>query len=367
MLTDQQTQRYQRHLSLPKIGEEGQKRLLNAKVLCVGAGGLASPLLLYLAAAGVGTIGIVDADKVALSNLQRQILFSNDDLNQNKVSIAQQKLQRLNEDINIITYPFFLKAENAIELIQQYDIVADTSDNFATRYLVNDACFHCHKPLVHASVLRFSGMCSTFIPGQTGCYRCLFPRVENPINCPSCSEAGVLGIVPGVLGCLQACEIMKWILQAGDLLTNRLLHVDLLSMHFKETKIQPDPDCIICSNQKDFFMLHSKREDIMVKEVTVKKLKAMLDNKEDFILLDVREPHEYQICHINGKLIPLGELPKRVKELDPSKKTIIHCRSGGRSYSAAEFLMKSGFKDVSNLKGGILAWIDEIDSSLQKY
>jgi sulfur-carrier protein adenylyltransferase/sulfurtransferase len=368
MLTKSQQQRYQQHLRLPGIGQHGQARLLNAKVLCVGAGGLASPLLLYLAAAGVGTIGIVDADTVALSNLQRQILFNEYDVNAIKVAVAQKKLQQLNSKITLNTYPFFLTRENALALIQSYDIIADTSDNFATRYMVNDACFASTKPLVHASVHQFSGLCTTFIPGNTACYRCLFPDVSGN-QCLNCAEAGVFGVVPGVLGCLQATEIIKWITQAGDLLRNRLLHVNLLNMQFSESVLQTDPDCPLCSGKETLSTLQHHKENTMstVPTLTVNELKKMRDDNQDFVLLDVRNPDEYAVCEIGGMLIPLNTLATRLDELPREKKIVVHCRSGGRSHAAVELLLKAGFTDVHNLHGGIIAWIDEIDPTLARY
>lgn len=366
MLTHNEQQRYQHHIRLPRIGTAGQMRLANAKVLCVGAGGLASPLLLYLTAAGVGTIGIVDADTVALSNLQRQIIFTENDIEHPKVAVAQQALQQRNDATTLNTYPFFLDRSNALSLISQYDIIADTSDNFATRYLVNDACFTCAKPLVHASVYQFSGLCTTFLPSQTACYRCLFPDVRGE-QCHTCNEAGVLGVVPGVLGCLQATEVIKWITGAGDLLSGRLLHVNLLTMQFSESALQRDPCCPLCSGQHTFDTLSSTQEDTMVPTITVSELKHMRDTKQDFVLLDVRREDEYHICDLGGVLIPLDSLATRLDELPRDKTIIVHCRSGGRSRAAVEILQEAGFNDVHNLEGGIIAWIDEIDPSLQRY
>ncbi len=359
---------YARHFTLPEIGAEGQLRLKNARVLVVGAGGLGSSCLLYLAAAGVGTIGIVDHDQIELSNLQRQILYSHTDVGIKKALAAKQRLATLNPSIQINVHDHALTHENALQLIQHYDVVVDGSDNFATRYIVNDACFHLQKPNVHASVLRFEGQCTVFTAGEEiACYRCLFDEPPAPHLIPSCREAGVLGVLPGILGTIQATEVMKLIIGIGSLLTNRVLMLNALDMRFREMAIQKNPDCRLCQHQQPYATLphhHSVVCEPVVDQMTVQELKK---NWSNYFLLDVREPFEYQICHLGGQLIPLQTLSSRLSELDKNQHIVVHCRSGMRSQQAVELLRQHGFPRVSNLAGGILAWINEIDSTMVRY
>lgn len=367
--------RYSRHFSLPNVGTEGQKRLAKAKVLCVGAGGLGSPLLLYLTAAGVGTLGIVDDDVVELSNLQRQILYNTDDLQQNKTQCAEIKLKQLNPHVNIIRHNERLTKDNALNIIRQYDIIADGTDNFATRYVVNDACFHAKKPNVYASIFQFEGQCSVFTAKNGPCYRCLYDAPPPAGLIPNCAEGGVFGVLPGLLGTLQATEVIKLILGIGEPLIGRLLTVDALTMRFREFQLQINPDCRLCAHHEAFETLPNHDlaacdipfiEPENLHSMTVQELAKLQKNHVDFQLLDVREPFEYQISNIQGKLIPLGELPFRLNELDKSKLVVVHCKAGPRSERAAILLRESGF-NVKFLEGGILAWINEIDPSLKVY
>lgn len=379
-LTPTELTRYNRHFSLPEVGKEGQLKLKNAKILCVGAGGLGSPVLLYLAAAGIGTIGIIDDDCVALSNLQRQILFTESDINHKKVTAAKQHLLALNQHLNILTHDLRLTSQYAPALIQDYDLVMDCSDNFATRYIINDACFYARKPFVYASISQFEGQISTFIPENGPCYRCLFASPPAPELIPNCAEGGVLGVLPGILGCLQANEAIKLILGIGQTLVKRLLLVDALHLNFRKLNYQQDAQCILCAQHTPYEQLsfhehdkYNKKEscvfmnEIVINKISVKAFKQLQESGADYELLDVREAFEYAICHLNGKLIPLGELPLRYHELDKNRHIIIHCKVGGRSHSAARFLMEKGFTQVSNLAGGTDAWREEIDSTLQQY
>jgi len=375
MMNNEELQRYNRHFSLPNVGVEGQQRLRAAKVLCVGAGGLGSPLLLYLAAAGIGTLGIIDDDVIDTSNLQRQILYATADVGQKKTLCAKTKLQALNPHINIVTYDERLTVVNALEIISKYDIIADGSDNFATRYLVNDACFHLKKPNVYASIFQFEGQCSIFSAPNGPCYRCLYDTPPPAGLVPNCAEGGVFGILPGLLGTLQATEVLKLILGIGDPLIGRLLTVDALTMRFGEFTLQRNPDCRLCTHQQPFTLnnnigvcqMNTTPSASSISAISVKELAELKKNNANFVLLDVREPYEYDICHINGKLIPLGELPQRLTELDKNSSIIIHCRSGGRSATACMLLQAAGFKDVRNLTGGILAWAKEIDPTMPTY
>jgi adenylyltransferase/sulfurtransferase len=348
--------RYARQLSLKEIGKKGQDKLKQARVLCIGAGGLGSPVLLYLAAAGVGTIGIVDADVVELSNLQRQILYTSDDLGKKKVLAARGRLRALNPDIQIIPYETAITAENALSLLASFDIVADGTDNFASHYVINDACVQLKKTNVSASILAFEGHCMVFSGAEGPCYRCLYP-VE-PVAM-TCQDAGVLGIMPGLLGSMQATEILKCILQIGAPLIGRLLTVNALTMCFREFTIARH--CPTCTGEIQ------DEGELLMKEMTVKELAALREQQTDHIVLDVRNQDEYDICNIGGKLIPFAELQNRLGELDPEQLTIVHCRSGGRSSRAVAFLEEQGFKDVRNLTGGIMAWRSEIDPSLAEY
>lgn len=369
--------RYSRHFSLPNVGSQGQLKLKNAKVLCIGAGGLGSPLLLYLAAAGIGTLGIVDDDRVDDSNLQRQVLYSTADVGQKKVLAAKARLEALNPHITIVTHDTRLTAGNALEIINQYDIVADGTDNFATRYLVNDACWHLKKPNVYASIFQFEGQCSIFSAPDGPCYRCLYDAPPPAGLVPNCAEGGVFGVLPGLLGSLQATEVLKLILGIGDPLIGRLLVVDSLTMRFREFALQPDPDCPLCAHQQAFASLPnhdmvacqlSDPQPASIVAINAHELDLLLkNNTPNLFILDVRETYEYEICNIAGKLIPLGELPQRLNELDRNASIVIHCKSGGRSTRACLLLQEAGFKDVRNLTGGILAWAKHIEPALSVY
>jgi adenylyltransferase/sulfurtransferase len=377
-LTNDEVLRYSRHLIMPEVGMEGQLKLKKAKVLLIGTGGLGSPMALYLAAAGVGTLGLVDFDTVDFTNLQRQIAHGTKDVGRPKMASARDRLADINPEVKVIGFETRLDSSNAMEILKDFDIVADGTDNFPTRYLVNDASVLLGKPNVYASIFRFEGQASVFgMPGGP-CYRCLYPEPPPPGLVPSCAEGGVLGILPGLLGVIQATEVIKLILGAGEPLVNRLLLVDALAMSFRELKLRQNPDCPMCGPNRTIHELIDYEqfcgirgeefvEEIDVPEITVQDLKARLDRKDDFVLFDVREPHEYQICHLNGLLIPLGDLPSRVHELNSADDIVVHCRSGVRSGKAVDFLRKAGFRKVKNLKGGILAWSDQVDPSVPKY
>ena len=377
-LNNEEILRYSRHLIMPEVGMEGQQKLKAARVLCIGAGGLGSPLALYLAAAGVGTLGIVDFDVVDFTNLQRQIIHSTADVGRKKLDSAADKLKAINPFINLKTFETRLSSENALDLFRDFDIVADGTDNFPTRYLVNDACVLTGKPNVYGSIFRFEGQASVFATEQGPCYRCLYPEPPPPGLVPSCAEGGVLGILPGLVGVMQATEVIKLILGAGDPLIGRLLLIDALGMKFRELKLRKNPDCPACGKHPTITKLidynefcgirgEEKPVETGIPEMQVEELKRRLDAGDDLFVLDVREPHEYQICNIGGHLIPLGDLPKRVNELDSSREIVAHCRSGVRSAKAVGFLQQAGFKKVHNLAGGILAWADRVDPKLPKY
>jgi adenylyltransferase/sulfurtransferase len=373
--------RYSRHLILPEVGLEGQQKLKAAKVLCVGTGGLGAPLTYYLAAAGIGTLGLVDFDVVDESNLQRQIIHSTHDVGRPKIDSAADKLKALNPYLNIVKHETMLTSANALEIIKDYDIVADGTDNFPTRYLVNDACvLSGNKPNAYASIFRFEGQASVFATEEGPCYRCLYPEPPPPGLVPSCAEGGVLGILPGLLGVIQATEVIKLILGKGDPLIGRLLLVDSLGMKFRELKLRKNPDCPVCGEyptvkrlidyQQFCGIVPEEKPAAMqngIPQITPVELKRRLDTGENIFVLDVREPHEYQIVNIGAPLIPLGELQNRLNELDPNREIVIHCKSGGRSQRAAELLQKSGFKNVVNLAGGITAWATDVDPKLPKY
>jgi len=370
--------RYSRHLIMPEVGMDGQQKLKAARVLCIGAGGLGSPLALYLAAAGVGTLGIVDFDVVDYTNLQRQIIHSSADVGRNKLDSAAEKLKAINPFVNIRKFETRLSSANALDLFREFDIVADGTDNFPTRYLVNDACVLTGKPNVYGSIFRFEGQASVFATEEGPCYRCLYPEPPPPGLVPSCAEGGVLGILPGLVGVIQATEVIKLILGKGDSLIGRLLLVDALAMKFRELKLRKNPDCPACGRHRtitklidydEFCGIRGQEKPVTggISEIQVEELKRRLDAKEDLFVLDVREPHEYQICNIGGHLIPLGDLPRRVNELDSSREIVAHCRSGVRSAKAVDFLQQAGFKKVHNLAGGILAWADRIDPRMPKY
>ena len=377
-LTNEEILRYSRHLIMPEVGMEGQVRLKSATVLCIGAGGLGSPLALYLVAAGVGTLGIVDFDVVDYTNLQRQIIHSTSDVGRPKLDSAAEKLKSINPFVNIRKFEARLTSDNALELFKEFDIIADGTDNFPTRYLVNDACVLTGKPNVYGSIFRFEGQASVFATELGPCYRCLYPEPPPPGLVPSCAEGGVLGILPGLVGVIQATEAIKLILGKGDSLIGRLLLVDALGMKFRELKLRKNPDCPACGTHPTITKLIDYQEfcgirgeeaeaEVTTADIQVEALKKRLDRGDDLFILDVREPHEYQISNLGGYLIPLGDLPKRVNELDSSKEIVAHCRSGGRSAKAVNFLRQAGFKKVHNLAGGILAWAERIDPSMPKY
>jgi adenylyltransferase/sulfurtransferase len=379
-LSNDEILRYSRHLIMPEVGMDGQQKLKAARVLCIGAGGLGSPLALYLGAAGVGTLGLVDFDVVDYTNLQRQIIHSTADVGRKKLDSAAEKLKAINPFLNIRTFETRLTSENALELFRDFDIIADGTDNFPTRYLVNDACVLTGKPNVYGSIFRFEGQASVFATEQGPCYRCLYPEPPPPGLVPSCAEGGVLGILPGLIGVIQATEVIKLILGAGDPLIGRLLLVDALAMKFRELKLRKNPDCPVCGTHRtitklidynEFCGIRGEEEktpvDAAIPEMQVEELKRRLDAGEDLFILDVREPHEYQICNLGGHLIPLNDLPQRVNELDTSREIVAHCKMGGRSAKAVQFLRQSGFTKVHNLAGGITAWADRVDPKVPKY
>lgn len=378
-LSKEEILRYSRHLIMPEVGMDGQLKLKQARVLMIGAGGLGAPLGLYLAAAGVGHLGIVDFDVVDFTNLQRQVTFSTSDVGRAKLEATKDRLAGLNPMIDIATYEARLTSSNALELFRGYDLVVDGTDNFPTRYLVNDACVLTGKRNVYGSIFRFEGQVSIFGAPDGPCYRCLYPEPPPPGLVPSCAEGGVLGVLPGIVGALQAIEAIKLILGAGDPLVGRLLLFDALAMRFRELKLKKNPDCPLCGTHRSITKLIDYEEfcgirgeeapaaTINVPEITPRELKQRLDRGDDLFVLDVREAHEFQICNLNGYLIPLGDLPRRVHELDSSREIVAHCRSGKRSADAVEFLRKAGFRKIWNLKGGILAWSDEVDPSVPKY
>jgi sulfur-carrier protein adenylyltransferase/sulfurtransferase len=379
-LSKDEIMRYSRHLIMPEVGMEGQLKLKQAKVLCIGTGGLGAPLGLYLAAAGVGRIGLVDFDSVDLTNLQRQILFDTNDIGRPKIEAATNRLRNLNPEIQIDNFETRLTSENALDILKDYDIVVDGTDNFPTRYLVNDACVILGKPNVYGSIFRFEGQITIFgYPGGP-CYRCLYPEPPPPGLVPSCAEGGVLGVLPGIVGAIQAAETLKLIIGTGEPLVGRLLLFDALAMRFRELKLRKNPECPVCGEHRTIKKLIDYAEfcgirgeesagpaQTAVPEITPRELKSRLDRGDDLFILDVREPHEFQICNLGGHLIPLGELSRRVNELDSSREIVAHCRSGKRSAEAVEFLRGAGFRKVLNLKGGILAWSDEVDASVPKY
>jgi adenylyltransferase/sulfurtransferase len=374
--------RYSRHLILPEVGMEGQLKLKQARVLLVGTGGLGSPMALYLAAAGVGTIGLVDFDVVDHSNLQRQIVHGTKDVGRRKIESAEETMLDINPNIRIVKHEVALTSENAMEIVKDYDIVADGTDNFPTRYLVNDVCVLLGKPNVYGSIFRFEGQASVFAAEGGPCYRCLYPEPPPPGLVPSCAEGGVLGILPGVIGVIQATEVVKIILGRGETLKGRLVLYDALNMKFRELRLRRDPDCPAdgkCSKIHQLIDYHqfcgvpAEPEPVAERppapgEIDVVELKTRLDRGDKFTLVDVREPHEFQIGRIPGStLIPLGTLPQRLGELDPSADIVVHCKMGGRSAKACDLLRANGFQRVTNVKGGILAWSDKVDPSVPKY
>jgi adenylyltransferase/sulfurtransferase len=381
-LTQEEIRRYSRHLIMPEVGVDGQRRLKAGSVLCIGAGGLGSPAAMYLAAAGVGRIGIVDFDVVDFSNLQRQLLHGTPDVGRSKLDSAKGRLNALNPHVQVDTYETALSSENALELFEPYDVILDGTDNFPTRYLVNDACVLSGKPNAYGSIFRFEGQASVFGTKEGPCYRCLYPEPPPPGLVPSCAEGGVLGVLPGIIGVIQATEAIKLILGVGEPLIGRFLIYDALKMRFRELKLRKDADCPVCGTHPTVTRLIDYEQFCGVRpepqpaqgaatndwEVTSVELKRRMDAGDDLLVLDVREPNEYQINRISGsKLIPLGELPRRYQELDPDQEIICHCKSGARSAKAMEFLRSVGFSKVKNLRGGIIDWIDKVDPSQPKY
>jgi molybdopterin/thiamine biosynthesis adenylyltransferase/rhodanese-related sulfurtransferase len=374
-LTTRERQRYSRHLLLPEVGEEGQRRLKAARVLCVGAGGLGSPAALYLAAAGVGTLGLVDFDVVDFSNLQRQIIHGTGDVGRSKLESAQSRIEALNPEVHVETFDAHFSVPNAKALVEAFDVIVDGTDNFPARYLVNDACVMYGKPNAWGSIFRFEGQASVFAAPGGPCYRCLHPDPPPAGLVPSCAEAGVLGVLPGVIGTIQATEALKLILGIGDSLVGRFLVYDALKMRFRDLKLPKDPDCPVCGLRPTITTLREsaasceqKGDRSLFLEMAVTDLKRRLDSGTAPVILDVREPSEAAICKLPGSvLIPLGELPRRLGELDPAAEIVVHCKSGGRSMRAANLLREKGFSRASNLTGGILSWINEIDQSLARY
>jgi adenylyltransferase/sulfurtransferase len=381
-LSPQEIRRYSRHLIMPEVGMEGQKKLKAARVLLIGAGGLGSPLGLYLAAAGVGTLGLVDFDVVDFSNLQRQVLHGTKDVGRPKLESARERIEDVNPNVQVVPHETRLTSGNALEILRDYDVVVDGTDNFPTRYLVNDACVLLGKPNVYGSIFRFEGQASVFHAAEGPCYRCLYPEPPPPGLVPSCAEGGVLGVLPGLVGALQATETVKLILGRGRPLIGRLLLVDALKMRFREVRLRKDPRCPICGEHPTIQELidyeafcglpqaeeEARREAGAVPELAVEELKRWLDDGRDVQVLDVREPYEWEIAHLDGAvLIPLGSLPERMSELDSAREYVVHCRTGGRSARAVALLRDAGFRKVWNLAGGIHAWAEKVDPKLPKY
>jgi len=372
MTRDEQL-RYSRHMIMPEVGAEGQQRLNAARVLCIGAGGLGSPAALYLAAAGIGKLGLVDFDDVDLSNLQRQILHGTKDVGRKKLDSARDRLRDANPNIEIEAHECRFASKNALEIVSDYDVVVDGSDNFPTRYLSNDVCVFAKKPNVYGSVFRFDGQTTVFAPHLGGpCYRCLFPEPPPPGSVPNCAQAGVLGVLPGIIGTIQASEAIKLILGVGEPLLGRLLYFDALKMKFREFNLRRDPQCPVCGDSPtitepiDYEQFCGVATNVPT--VSVRELKAKLDARQPVQLVDVREPFEHEIANIDSaRLIPLGELSDRLNELDRDRLTIVHCHSGMRSAQAVRLLREAGFENVFNLEGGIAKWSDEIDSDVPKY
>jgi molybdopterin/thiamine biosynthesis adenylyltransferase/rhodanese-related sulfurtransferase len=374
--------RYSRQLLLPEVSADGQRRIRAARVLCIGAGGLGSPAALYLAAAGIGTLGLVDADRVDASNLQRQILYGTDDVGASKLEKARARLQQMNPGVEIKLHEARLTSANAIEIVAPYDVVIDGSDNFPTRYLSNDVCVFARKPNIYGSVFRFEGQASVFAPHLGGpCYRCLFPEPPPPGAAPSCAEAGVLGVLPGIIGLIQATEALKLIIGAGETLAGRLLHFDALKMKFREFNLRRDPQCPVCGDAPTIFEPIDYEQFCAgpaepdwfaapagVPTISARELKVKMDNGETLALIDVREPFEYEIARIpTSRLIPLGELETRMNELPRSGILVLQCHSGGRSEHAVRVLQEAGFENAVNLEGGIDAWSVEVDPAVPRY
>ncbi len=378
-LSNEEVARYSRHLILPEVGMQGQVKLKQAKVALIGAGGLGAPLGLYLAAAGVGRIGLVDFDVVDASNLQRQVIHGTKDLGRKKLDSAADRISDINPNVRVDKFETSLTSENALDILKDYDVVVDGTDNFPTRYLVNDACVLLRKPNVYGSIFRFEGQATVFAYEDGPCYRCLYPEPPPPGLVPSCAEGGVLGILPGLIGIVQATETVKIILGIGETLKNRLLLYDALNMRFRELRLRRDRNCPVCGDHPTVTKLIDYQEFCglrapvpqpppVAEVIEPQEVKAKQDRSDDFFLLDVREPYEYEIARIPGaKLIPLGDLPKRIQELDPDAEIVAHCRSGVRSQKAVDFLKQNGFTKVRNMTGGILAWSDKVDPSVPKY
>lgn len=382
-LTQDEILRYSRHLIMPEVGVEGQEKLKAAKVLLIGTGGLGSPAALYLAAAGIGTIGLIDFDVVDFSNLQRQIIHGTSSVGKPKVESGKERMLEINPNVKIVTYNERLSSENIMNILKDYQIVLDGTDNFQTRYLVNDACVFTGKPFVYGSIFRFDGQATVFYPGKGPCYRCLFAEPPPPGMVPSCAEGGVLGILPGVIGVIQATEVVKLVLGKGEPLIGRLMLYDALKMSFREVKFRRNPKCPVCGDHPtikelidyDAFCGLTRGEEAKtngahmgIPEISAKELKQKMDRKDKFTLIDVREPSEFQINKIPGaKLIPLGTVAERVSELDSADEIVVHCHFGGRSAKAVELLQKIGFKKVKNLAGGIDAWSQDVDPSCPRY
>jgi adenylyltransferase/sulfurtransferase len=379
-LSVDEVQRYSRHITLPEVGLAGQERLTSARVLCIGVGGLGSPAAMYLAAAGVGTLGLIDFDRVDITNIHRQLLHGTPDVGRSKLTSARERLHAINPRVSLELHDTALGADNAGDLIAGYDVVIDGSDNFPTRYLVNDACVLAGKPNVYGSVFRFEGQASVFAVRGGPCYRCLHPEPPPDGLIPSCAEGGVLGVLPGVIGTIQATEAIKLIVGAGEPLVGRFLIYDALRMRFREIRLPRDPDCPVCGDAPTITTLVAYEQpcapraesgstpDAPGDPMTVRELKARLEAGHAPAIVDVREPGEYDICRIPGaRLIPLGQLPDRLGELDPSAEVVVHCKSGARSARATALLRSRGFTRARNLDGGILAWIDQVDPSQPKY
>jgi molybdopterin/thiamine biosynthesis adenylyltransferase/rhodanese-related sulfurtransferase/molybdopterin converting factor small subunit len=380
-LNKDEIKRYSRHLIMPEVGMDGQRRLKAGSVLCIGAGGLGSPAAMYLAAAGVGRIGVVDFDVVDFSNLQRQIIHGTPDVGRSKLASAKDRINAINPHVEVETFEVALSSENALELFEPYDVILDGTDNFPTRYLTNDACVLLGKPNAYGSIFRFEGQASVFATKDGPCYRCLYPEPPPPGLVPSCAEGGVLGVLPGVIGVIQATEAIKLITGIGEPLVGRFLIYDALRMKFRELKLRKDPDCPVCGTHPtvtklidydQFCGIHPVAPETAAvnnaTDITSVELKQRLDRGDKLFVLDVREPNEYQINKIEGStLMPLGEVPRRYAELNPDDEMVVHCKMGGRSAKAADFLRSVGFKKVLNLKGGILDWIDKVDPTQPKY
>ncbi len=379
-LSREEVQRYSRHLIMPEVGVEGQRKLKAARVLCIGAGGLGAPATMYLAAAGVGTLGIVDFDTVDASNLHRQIIYATPDVGRRKLEASRDRLLAMNPSVNVVMHEIALTSKNALDVLRGYDVVVDGTDNFQTRYLVNDACVLLGIPNAYGSIFRFDGQASVFAVKGGPCYRCLYPEPPPPGLVPSCAEGGVLGVLPGVIGIIQATEAIKLILGVGQPLIGRLLLYDALQMRFRELKLRRDAECPVCGDNPTIRELidydafcgvtppSASPVTSGIPEVTPEELKAQIDSGKDVFILDVREPSEYQICRIEGStLIPLGEVAARSAELDRNRDIVVQCKVGGRSARAVALLQERGFTRVRNLKGGILAWIDKVDPTQSKY